>query len=82
MKIRKWEVVTGIFTRPSINIDNDWIHLNKLEDANLIAAAPELLEALQICLPLAERLTRNFGCDPAKDQDFIDARKAIAKAQG
>lgn len=50
--------------------------------ARLFAAAPDLLEALKICLPLAERLAMNFGSDPTKDQDFIKAWKAIAKAQG
>jgi len=55
-------------------------------NAALIASAPELLEALRLCLPLAERLYRTFP-DDGQEQDYyrplLDAaRAAIAKAEG
>ena len=44
-----------------------------MEDAHLISAAPELLEALKV-------LVENGGIGP--EQMFHDARAAIAKATG
>ena len=54
--------------------------IRKIEDARLIAAAPELLEALRVCA------TQSTGPDwtPEQALDFIKqhARAAIAKAEG
>lgn len=52
-------------------------------NARLIAAAPELLEALQGFLDMYVRLVNNDGsgaCDPEYDPHVIAARAAIAKA--
>lgn len=50
------------------------------EDASLIAAAPELLEAL---IAITNQLERVGDTRPHKDGQFIDdARAAIAKATG
>ena len=63
---------------PNINEGGNW-HVAMVQstdaDARLIAAAPELLEALKACLPLAEH-TSPF------DLAVIMARRAIAKAEG
>ena len=53
-----------------------------LHNARLIAAAPELLEALNRLLPMAEDDVSQYGGDPDKDDDVIFARSAIAKATG
>lgn len=50
-------------------------------NARLIAAAPELLEALENLLPMAEKFLRNAPSHP--DNAMLeDARAAIAKAKG
>lgn len=49
-------------------------HVYTQADARLIAAAPELLEALE---PFAK-----FACDPPCDCHNCKARSAIAKARG
>lgn len=46
--------------------------------ARLIAAAPELLEALQACLPIWE----NHKLDASEASILLDCRAAIAKALG
>ena len=55
----------------------------EMANARLIAAAPELLEALQGFLDMYVRLVNNDGsgaCDPEYDPHVIAARAAIAKA--
>lgn len=55
----------------------DVISPNTTEDAHLIAAAPELLEALRDCIALYD------GRDDEDVPGYImDAREAIAKAEG
>lgn len=49
-----------------------------LSNARLIAAAPELLEALKAALELLEREFPN----PAPNGQIVKARAAIAKAEG
>lgn len=60
--------------------DDDWL----IGFARAISAATapnkQLVEALEMTLPLAERLVRNFGDDPSKDVEFIKARAALAAA--
>lgn len=51
-----------------------------IEDSNLIAAAPELLEALQRITPLYEALMRDCGLEH-KEMIAI-SRAAISKALG
>ena len=48
------------------------------EDANLIAAAPELLEALQRC----ESVLSNIPLEVCDVEDLLYAREAIKKALG
>ena len=50
-----------------------------LDNARLIAAAPELLAALKECLYELDRLT---SCSPEDSSAMIQARAAIAKAEG
>ena len=51
-------------------------------DAYLIAAAPELLEALEDLVCLAEAAMRESESDWMVDEELRDARDAIAKARG
>ena len=54
------------------------------QDARLIAAAPELLEALEHCIAYF-KAKRPVGCGVDDDRDcspFNDAIQAIAKATG
>jgi arginine utilization protein RocB len=52
-------------------------------DSNLIAAAPELLEALEDLVCLAERAMRESESGEwMVDEELRDARAAIAKARG
>jgi hypothetical protein len=58
----------------------NWTNLRNAEEtanAHLIAAAPELLAALEYLLPYVEELEYPTGSDAAKQ-----ARAAIAKAKG
>lgn len=50
----------------------------QMEDAQLISAAPELLEALQRC----ESILSNMPLDVCDVEDLIYARTAIKKALG
>jgi hypothetical protein len=50
--------------------------------ARLIAAAPDLLEALMRILPMAEDDAFQYGGKPDEDGDIVFARAAIAKATG
>lgn len=58
------------------------IDKERMADARLIAAAPELLDALNRLLPMAEDGTFQYGANPDEDEDIIYARAAIAKATG
>lgn len=51
-------------------------------NARLIAAAPDLLEALEFALPYIEDDAAVQGIDPDEDEATIKARAAIAKAKG
>jgi hypothetical protein len=51
-------------------------------DLRLIAAAPELLEALSLVLPLAEAWADGKGRSHPDHEVVADARAAIAKAEG
>ena len=55
-------------------------HGNSLPNARLIAAAPELLEALEAVLPDLEHYVATHG--PGPDKRLAAAREAIAKATG
>lgn len=55
---------------------------NHEANARLIAAAPELLEAIKRLLPMAENNAFEYGAKPEQDEDIIFARAAIAKATG
>lgn len=57
--------------------DSDF-SLEQKANATLIAAAPELLEALQECLPIWE----NHKLDASEASILLDCRAAIAKALG
>lgn len=50
------------------------------DNAHLIAAAPDLLEALKECLPDLEHYASTHG--PGPDRRLEQARAAIAKARG
>ena len=50
-------------------------------NANLIAAAPELLEALENLLRHADFIRRAFSID-ASDREVTEAKAAILKARG
>jgi hypothetical protein len=54
-------------------------------DAHLTAAAPDLLEALEVLLDSYTALINSGDCgnwNPEEEPDVINARKAIAKARG
>lgn len=68
----------GDVTEGSLDIKATGIALKDLP--RLIAAAPELLEALQACLPDLEHYAATHG--PGPDQRLIVARGAIRKATG
>ena len=51
-------------------------------NAQLISAAPDLLEALIRLLPMAEDDALQYGGKPDCDDDITFARAAIAKATG
>jgi ABC-type phosphate/phosphonate transport system substrate-binding protein len=62
-------------------LTDDWIHKSTQENANLIAAAPELLKVLEDAL--------KYWIDDTFDEEYPDriewadkARAAIAKARG
>ncbi|WP_010581825.1 hypothetical protein [Schlesneria paludicola] len=56
--------------------DSEFIDCNTIENAQLIAAAPDLLEALEMLVRWDETGT------PVSDLCFMKARSAIAKAKG
>jgi hypothetical protein len=49
-------------------------------NARLLAAAPDMLQALQIALLSMERATMQMGIDPAMDTECNIIRAAITKA--
>lgn len=51
-------------------------------NARLIAAAPELLEALQLCMADMVLTEAHYGEHPAAQKAIDQARAAIAKATG
>jgi hypothetical protein len=51
-------------------------------DARLIAAAPDMLEALEALLPLAEDFYYDVNHGDEYVEQFVKARAAIAKAKG
>jgi len=51
-------------------------------NAKLIAAAPDLLDALEAALPYVENDALEQGCQPDADETVIKVRAAIAKARG
>jgi hypothetical protein len=51
-------------------------------DLDLIAAAPEMLEALEALLPLAENFYYDVNHGDEYVEQFVKARAAIAKAKG
>lgn len=51
-------------------------------NAHLIAAAPDLYEALERLLPMAEDDCFQYGNSADEDEDIIFARAALAKARG
>lgn len=58
---------------------------DEIANANLIAAAPDLLEALEGMLYRYTGLVNCGDCgswDPESEVEVIDARKAIARAKG
>ena len=61
---------------------NMWIDCNSEENARLIAAAPDLLEALQAMTEVAELTIGWFPTPEGADGPLIQARAAIAKATG
>ena len=59
----------------------EWTNYGSTEaNAALISAAPELLAALEQCLPLVNAYRRSTGGDG--DLSAMNARAAIAKARG
>ena len=66
-----WICKVGLSDRPNV-----------MEDARLIAAAPELLEAMESALPHVENDALEQGVNPDEDAVVIQARAAIAKARG
>ncbi len=58
---------------------DDFDDVETLEHARVMAAAPDLLDALKAVLDVREAVNAlaNWG-----DQELIDARAAIAKAEG
>ena len=69
------------FIRQSYDLYSDQATL--LEgDACLIAAAPDMLEALEALLPLAEDFYYDVNHGDEYVEQFVKARAAIAKAKG
>ena len=68
----EWICYLGMASRPDV-----------VADANLIAAAPELLEALEELLRIFDVYEDGcFGAIPEGTAPFAAARAAIAKARG
>lgn len=87
-----WNVLPAENEQGGFDIDSEYGYhiaetiggLDYEEEANarLIAAAPDLLEALIRLLPMAEDGAFQYGGKPDEDEDIIYARAAIAKATG
>jgi hypothetical protein len=60
--------------------DSSWLELDEA-DAKLIASAPELLEALELCLGTFEHMPEKIG-GTSSTAAVRKARLAIAKAKG
>jgi hypothetical protein len=58
-----------------------FVHIEEA-NARLIAAAPDLLAALNRILPFAEDNCFQYGGNADEDEDIVFARAAIAKATG
>lgn len=72
----------GIGTKPG---QFDIAQMVWRHDARLIAAAPELLDALKYLTLRYIALIREAGCyrwNPETDSEVVNARAAIAKAEG
>lgn len=80
----KWKVSQAGYMSPiSVMNDNGDVQIcssiTTMANANLIAAAPELLEALKT---MAKQYRVEHGLDGAYDEVLTQAEKAIAKAEG
>lgn len=66
--------------------DKDWLaSVDTFSDGHLIAAAPELYEALEGLVEMYVDLVSSGDCghwDPEKEMQVIAARAALAKARG
>ena len=69
-----------IFGAVILPVGNDFPREEQLANARLIAAAPDLLAALENVLPDLEHYVRTHGAGP--DRRLELARAAIAKAKG
>lgn len=65
-----------------LELDGLCWHENSDANAHLIAAAPELYEALERLLPMAEDDCFQYGSSADNDEDVLFARAALAKARG
>ena len=77
-----WHVANQVQIRSSRDqIAKIWMMRNGEGNANarLIAAAPELLEALEACLPTLEEREKTFGVESIP---LGKARAVLAKAKG
>jgi len=80
----KQSLICGFKIQNALGLDvamlaDDWIHKSTEDNAKLIAAAPELLDALENLLYRIASEEDTAGWFPREQED---ARKAIAKAGG
>ena len=77
------EPADGVFYTIAITMgDAAWSHIDDAANARLIAAAPELLEALRLALDCLDVYAPDYMHGMPKNHYINAARAAIAKAEG
>ena len=79
VNIRYWQITDG---QDAICCNQFCCASDSEGNANLIAAAPELYEALTLCVKEIEALTRACGSGLLTDNALIAGYSALSKARG
>lgn len=81
-RVKRWSAYESGVVAPVNGQDSDVCGYALHANAHLIAAAPDLFEALEIALPALAFLQEREGSSLADQLRFAKARAAIAKALG